>query len=93
MQLDNCSLCGEPVRGAPHPEAEVSHESCLMKVTEPLREREQVRKFIRENRKEIDAHIRSICSNVGSLNDNDREQWISNDEGLYNWARSCGVKV
>lgn len=22
------------------------------------------------------------------INDNDREQWIDNDEGLYNWWRS-----
>ena len=22
------------------------------------------------------------------LNDKDREQWIANDEGLYNWQRS-----
>lgn len=23
-----------------------------------------------------------------TLNDNDREQWIDNDEGLYSWFRS-----
>jgi hypothetical protein len=23
-----------------------------------------------------------------TLNDNDRSQWIDNDEGLYNWFRS-----
>jgi hypothetical protein len=27
---------------------------------------------------------RGICK----LNDNDRREWISNDEGLYNWQRS-----
>jgi hypothetical protein len=27
------------------------------------------------------------------LNNEDRRQWIANDEGLYNWARSEGVSV
>lgn len=29
----------------------------------------------------------------GRLNNDDRRQWILNDEGLYNWARSEGVKI
>lgn len=28
-----------------------------------------------------------------SLNDEERRQWILNDEGLYNWARSEGVRI
>ena len=51
------------------------------------------KEFIRKNRKEIDAIIRSCCSNLGRLNDKDREDWIMNDESLYNWARREGVKV
>jgi hypothetical protein len=27
------------------------------------------------------------------LSDEDRRQWILNDEGLYNWARSEGVPI
>lgn len=27
------------------------------------------------------------------LNDSDRRGWILNDEGLYNWARSEGVRI
>jgi len=27
------------------------------------------------------------------LNNEERRQWILNDEGLYNWARSEGVKI
>lgn len=46
------------------------------------------REYIRKNRKEIDAYIRSVVSNIGTLNDNDREEWIMNDEGLYNQARA-----
>lgn len=26
-------------------------------------------------------------------NDRERQDWIMNDESLYNWARSCGVPV
>ena len=29
-----------------------------------------------------------MARNRDSLNDNDRSQWIDNDEGLYNWWRS-----
>lgn len=52
-----------------------------------------MRQFIRRNRAEIDATIRRACSNLGKLNDEDREEWIANDEGLYLWARSQGVNV
>lgn len=27
------------------------------------------------------------------LNDSERRLWILNDEGLYNWARSEGVRI
>ncbi len=52
-----------------------------------------IRQWIRENRAEIDAAIKRACPNVGNLNDDDRRQWIANDEGLYNWARGEGVNV
>lgn len=51
-----------------------------------------LRQFIRKNRAEIDAHIRAACSNLGTLNDDDRAQWIANDETLYNRARADGVR-
>lgn len=51
-----------------------------------------MRDFIKTNRDEIDQCIRSVCPNV-SLNNEERRQWILNDEGLYNWARSEGVKI
>ncbi len=28
-----------------------------------------------------------------TLNDAERRQWILNDEGLYRWARSNGVRI
>ena len=52
-----------------------------------------MRQFIRDNRKELDKCIKRACPNAGSLNDGDREDWIMNDEGLYDWARGDGVKV
>lgn len=51
-----------------------------------------MRKFIREHRAEIDAIIHSIVPGI-LIDDDEREMWIINDEGLYNWARSEGVKV
>jgi hypothetical protein len=48
--------------------------------------------FIRENKADIDRAIKSVCSNC-SLNDRDRRAWINNDEGLYRWARSEGVRI
>ena len=52
------------------------------------------REFIRNNRKELDKIIRERLNDPDySLNDHEREMWILNDEGLYNWARSEGVNL
>ena len=48
--------------------------------------------FIRENREEIDKGIKRVVPNC-KLNDGERREWVMNDEGLYNWARSEGVKI
>lgn len=52
-----------------------------------------LRQFIRENRAELDAAIRGACPNGPALNDEERRQWILNDEGLYRWARRSGVRI
>jgi len=44
--------------------------------------------FIKEHRQEIDKIIQSPYKN-----DNERRFFILNDEGLYNWAKSEGVKI
>ena len=50
-----------------------------------------LREFIRRNRREIDAAIRAVPGlSDYRLNDEDREQWVQNDESLYQWARSEG---
>ena len=51
-----------------------------------------LRAFIRENRAELDTAIRRVVPGV-SLNDEERRLWILNDEGLYRWARSEGVRI
>ncbi len=52
-----------------------------------------LRDFIHANRTQLDECIRRACPNVGILNDDERRMWIVNDEGLYRWARSEGVRV
>ena len=48
--------------------------------------------FIKENKQELDSCIKNVVPGA-SLNDSERRLWILNDEGLYNWARSSGVKI
>lgn len=55
----------------------------------PARRSRSLTTFIRENKKEIDAYILAKVSNA-RLNDNERRQWILNDEPLYRWAQSWG---
>jgi hypothetical protein len=52
-----------------------------------------IRKFIRQNREEIDQVIKKACPNVGRINDEERRLWVLNDYGLYMWARSLGVEI
>jgi len=64
------------------------------------------RQWIRDNRAEIDAAINAelyrhdgrggrgtIPDPPPQRNDSEREDWIANDEGLYQWARSEGVQI
>jgi hypothetical protein len=51
-----------------------------------------LRAFIKTNREGITEAIHRACPGL-SLNDEDRRQWILNDEGLYQWARSEGVRI
>lgn len=53
------------------------------------------KQFIRDNREEIDACIARALSRDSNPypNDEERRDWIMNDEGLYNWARSEGVRI
>jgi hypothetical protein len=51
-----------------------------------------LRDFIKENKEEIDRAIKRVCQN-GRLNNEERRQWILNDEGLYLWARRSGVRI
>ena len=54
-----------------------------------------ITQFIRENKAEIDAGIKRALDADPEyhLNDRERRLWILNDEGLYRWARSEGVRV
>jgi hypothetical protein len=51
--------------------------------------------FIEENRQEIDDHIaHTLGVDENPMPDyEEREAWVMNDEGLYNWAISEGVEI
>ena len=51
-----------------------------------------LREFIRENRDDIDATIKRDCPQI-KLSDAERRLWVLNNEGLYQWARSAGVRI
>ena len=52
-----------------------------------------MRQFIQTNRDAIDLAITQACPNIGRLNNQERHNWIMNDEKLYLWAKRAGVKV
>lgn len=53
----------------------------------------ELAEFIRDHWKEIDEVIHQECSNCPVRGDHERALWVMNNETLYNWARSEGVKI
>ena len=55
----------------------------------------KIKDFIRENRQGLDECIARAMGRDSNPypNDAERREWIRNDEGLYQWARSEGVKI
>lgn len=66
----------------------------------------RMRDFIKANRADLDSAINSVLyrydgkgghgvipSPPPTHNDSERREWILNDEGLYRWARSEGVRL
>jgi len=51
--------------------------------------------FVRDNRAELDMHIARVLGMKDNPRKTDAERrlWVLNDEALYNWARSEGVRV
>jgi len=54
-----------------------------------------LREFVRQNRTELTRIINRAIGNEEntSMNDHERELWVTNDECLYNWAKSEGVRL
>lgn len=56
--------------------------------------RKSMKQFIQDNKDELDTCIRKAVGQENfKINNAERRLWILNDEGLYSWARSEGVKV
>lgn len=66
----------------------------------------RLRDFVRENRAAIDDQINAVTyrwdGNGGrgrvpdpapTYTDTERAEWVRNDEPLYRWARSEGVRI
>lgn len=51
-----------------------------------------LREFIKVYKAEIDEAVRRVVPD-NRMNDEERRLWVLNDEGLYLWARSEGVKI
>ncbi len=54
-----------------------------------------LKEFIKTERKALDIEISKKLGvfPYKTFNDNERRNWILNDEGLYRWARSEGVQI
>lgn len=53
-----------------------------------------MRQFICENRAELtEAIVRATGMPTCRINDEEREYWVLNNEGLYWWAKREGVKI
>jgi hypothetical protein len=54
-----------------------------------------MKEFLRRHRAELDACISRALNMERNPRPNDRERelWVRNYSGLYNWARREGVKV
>ena len=51
-----------------------------------------MQEFIDDHRGELDTLIRGVLNRPNqALDDEEREEWINNDKGLYLWAQDKGV--
>lgn len=58
----------------------------------------RMQEFIRINREEIDRCVWNFTAHRYNqpqrlTNDQERVEWVLNDEGLYRWAKSEGCKI
>lgn len=51
-----------------------------------------VETFIEKNKYELIQVVKKACPNCTDFSNEELENWIFNDESLYNWALSEGVE-
>lgn len=49
-------------------------------------------RWVEKNREGIDAVIAEVVGSRPCVDDQEREQWVANDEVLYQWALRDGVE-
>ena len=55
--------------------------------------RKSLREFVREHAEVLRCYVYKQARNARPQSLRDLEEWVMNDEGLYNWARSEGVRI
>lgn len=49
-----------------------------------------LRKFVKAYRQELEEYVKRKIDQPAAVTLVELEDWVRNDEGLYNWARSEG---
>jgi hypothetical protein len=53
-----------------------------------------LRQFVKRYKNEIDSYIKQRLNDANmKIEHRERELWVLNDEGLYNWARKERVRI
>jgi hypothetical protein len=52
-----------------------------------------LQEWIEGRRVVIDTHILKVCENIGRIDDDEREDWVINNEFLYTLAIEEGVDM
>ena len=55
--------------------------------------RDDMSDFIQKYRNELGQYIKRLCPNCTATTDEDNEEWVMNNESMYQWAIGEGVDI